>query len=76
MNPPRPPLADSGQGGAPGDEGQALVELIERTISPRTWDTNGGPGAVRYFGPTHSIVVRGTQDAHDELSGLIQALEK
>ncbi len=33
---------------------QALVDLIQRTISPSSWDVNGGNGSVRYFAPSRS----------------------
>ena len=38
-------------GGMVSDHGESLVELIESTITPDFWDTNGGPGVIRYYRP-------------------------
>jgi len=36
-------------GGALADQHEALIELIQNTIAPDTWDVNGGPGVIRYW---------------------------
>ena len=61
---------------APHDRGQELVELIQTTIAPDTWDTNGGLGTIVYFGPSKSLVVRQTSEVHGNLGGLIRDLRK
>ncbi len=44
------PIGSSGsRGGAALADFDSLIELIESTISPDTWDTVGGPGAVESF---------------------------
>jgi hypothetical protein len=60
--------------GPPADYGQDLVELIEATIAPSSWDTNGGPGTIRYFGPLRVIVVRQTSEVHEQLGDLLPQL--
>ena len=34
--------------------GEALVDLIEKTIAPESWDINGGPGSIVYYGNFHA----------------------
>jgi hypothetical protein len=63
-------------GGGDVDEGEALVELIESTIFPPSWERNGGLGTIRYFAPAQAIVVRQTDVAHDNLHELVEALRK
>jgi hypothetical protein len=61
-------------GGAPVDHGAELVRLIEHTIAPDFWDTNGGPGSIFYYAPLHALVVRATDDVHGSVSGLVDGL--
>ena len=56
-----------GQGGQPAgarpgapqsfDYGPELVDIIQTVISPKTWDINGGPGAVVYYAPLRVLVI-------------------
>ena len=46
--------------GAGRDFGQDLVELIEKTIAPDTWDVNGGRDTIMYYAPMRVLVVRQT----------------
>ena len=58
----------------PPDFGQDLVELIEQTINPAFWDTNGGPGTIVYYAPLRCIVVRATSEVHGNVGGLVGGL--
>jgi hypothetical protein len=60
-------------GGAqpPIDHGQELLELIQDTIVPTTWDVRGGNGVVRYWAPGHALIVRQTGDVHEQLGQLL-----
>jgi hypothetical protein len=62
--------------GGPVDRGQALVELIRRTIAPETWDVNGGLGTIYYWRPGRAIVVRQTSEVHHQLGGLVEQIER
>jgi len=62
------------QAGPPADYGQDLVELIEATIAPSSWDTNGGAGTIRYFGPLRVLVVRQTSEVHRQLGDVLPQL--
>jgi hypothetical protein len=59
---------------APPDYGQDLVELIEATIAPGSWDSQGGPGSIRYYSPLRVIVVRQTSEVHEQLGDLLPQL--
>ena len=61
-------------GGTVRDYGERLVELIERTIAPDFWDTNGGPGAIFYYEPLRVLVVRATTEVHHKLGGGLRGL--
>ena len=54
--------------------GWQLVELIERVVSPTFWESQGGPGTVRYFAMQRVLVVRATSDVHQQLKDLLTAL--
>lgn len=63
-------------GGAVNDHGQELIELIERTIKPDFWDTNGGPGSMFYYRPLMALVVSATSEVHGNVGGLLGALRR
>jgi len=73
------PASVFSQGSARGgraipDFGPGLVALIERTISPEFWDTNGGPGTIVYYQPLMCLVVRATTEVHHAIGGATGAL--
>jgi hypothetical protein len=75
------PMAGMGAGGAAGaavadDYGQQLVELIQATIAPHTWDTNGGPGSIYYWRPGRALVIRASDDVHEDIGGVIGQLQR
>lgn len=61
--------AATANNGRPADYGPELVALIEATISPDTWNINGGPGAIIYYGPRQAMVVSAPDDVHGEIGG-------
>lgn len=58
----------------PNDYGPDLVELIQQTISPATWDINGGNGAIVYYAPLRALVVRAPAEIHEQIGGLLGQL--
>jgi hypothetical protein len=60
----------------PPDNGQALVDLIRRTIAPASWNVNGGQGAIVYFRPSRVLVVRQRSEVHEQLQGVVRALRQ
>jgi len=74
-----PPGAAAGLGGAPmlaDDHGAALVELIQKTIRPTSWDINGGPGSIYYWYPGRALVIRQTDEAHEAIGGVLDQLQR
>lgn len=55
---------------------QPLIELITSTVQPTTWDAQGGPGAVRQFDTSLSLVVSQTQEVHEEIENLLKQLRR
>lgn len=79
--PPVQPLV--GGGGAPArgrqpndDYGQQLVDLIQKTIAPSTWDVNGGLGTIYYWRPGRALVVRQTGEVHDQMGDALGQLRR
>jgi hypothetical protein len=63
-------------GGRPGapqsfDYGPELVDIIQTVISPKTWDINGGPGAVVYYAPLRVLVVSAPDDVHPQIGNVL-----
>jgi hypothetical protein len=56
------------------DYGPELVELIQATISPATWDINGGNGSVVYFAPLRVLVVSAPGTVHNQIGGVLGQL--
>ncbi len=57
-------------------EGQELVELIQKTIRTQTWESNGGPGQIQYWGQQKVLVISQTLEAHEEISALLEMLRR
>jgi len=62
--------------GGAADGGEALVELIQKTIAPATWEINGGKGTIYYFHQRKVLVIRQTSEVHGEMGGLIDGLRR
>ena len=66
-----------GQRRAPNDDyGQQLVELIQKTVAPSTWDVNGGLGTIYYWRPGRALVVRQTGEVHDRMGDTLDQLRR
>ncbi len=53
-----------------------LIGLITSTIGRSSWAEVGGPGTIDYFPLTMSLVVNQTQDIHEQIQDLLQALRR
>ncbi len=51
-----------------------LISLIEATVEPESWLMNGGRGTIRYYAPLQVLVIRNTQQVHDELGGVLHQM--
>ena len=56
------------------DHGPQLVDLIQQTISPQTWDVNGGLGTIYYWRPGRAMVIRQTGEVHRQIGGLLEQM--
>ena len=65
-----------GGGAADDDDGDELVELIETVIAPDSWDVNGGPGSIYYWKNWRVLIVRQTDEVHENLGGAIEQLRR
>ena len=68
---PAGPLAGAGP---TFDYGPDLVDLIQRTISPATWDINGGNSSIVYFSPLRVIVVTAPGTVHGQVGDVLGQL--
>jgi hypothetical protein len=72
--------ADSKQslagGGAIAARAQELIDLIQNTIEPDSWDVNGGGGTIRFFPQLNVLVIRNTGEVHYEVGGALDVLRK
>jgi len=69
-------LRAAGRPGQVPDYGQQLVELIQRTIAPASWDVNGGPGTIQYWRPGRALVVRQTDEIHERIGDVLKQLDR
>lgn len=54
----------------------SLMELVVATVEPGSWDEVGGQASVRPFETTLSLVIRQTQQAHEEIQDLLAQLRR
>jgi hypothetical protein len=64
--------------GGPLDEPNArvLIDLIQNTIAPESWEVNGGRGSIRYYSLYQALVVRQTGEVHHQLGGGLEQFRK
>jgi len=72
---PAIPFGSPGAGGRQTDF-QSLIDLIQSTIAPETWDVIGGRGAIKPFETNLSLVVNQTQEVHEKLADLLEQLRR
>ena len=53
-----------------------LINLIQETIAPDTWEQNGGTGRMAPFPSNLSLVVTQTQQVHDQIQDLLERLRE
>jgi hypothetical protein len=63
--------------GAPDTQGAAdLIELIQNTIAPDSWEARGGRGTIMYFPPRQVLVIRQTGEVHEQFQDLVRQLRR
>lgn len=73
---PLPPFGQAPMQVQADDAGEDLAKLIEDVIAPDSWESRGGPGVIRYWGPGKSLVVRQTPEAHEGVINLLEQLRR
>jgi hypothetical protein len=68
------PAAPAGAAVGTIDYGPELAELIQATVSPATWDINGGPGAIVYYAPLRVLVVSAPGEVHGGVADVLGQL--
>jgi general secretion pathway protein D len=53
-----------------------LINLIQETIAPDSWEANGGTGRMAAFPSNLSLVVTQTQQVHDQIQDLLERLRE
>ncbi|MGQ9504447.1 MAG: hypothetical protein ACUVQR_06025 [Thermogutta sp.] len=65
-----------GMGGAALADFDSLIDLIETTVAPNSWDSVGGPGSISPFPTNLSLVISQTQEIHEQISDLLEQLRR
>lgn len=56
------------------DFGPDLVQLIENTINPDSWQSNGGSGVIHYYRPLRILVISASSQVHDNVTDLLNQI--
>lgn len=65
-----------GLGGGSNADFDSLIELITSTVDPESWQEVGGPGTISPYATNHVLVVRQTQEVHEEIRDLLEQLRR
>ncbi len=69
---------NSPPGGAAGGSSfadfQSLIDLIQTTVVPDTWEALGGPSTMAPYPQNLSLVISTTSDVHDQIADLLDSL--
>ncbi len=63
-------------GSGSGADFDSLIELIQKTVDPNTWEANAGPGSIAPFETNLSLVVSQTQEVHEKIVELLEQLRR
>ncbi|MGH7134554.1 MAG: hypothetical protein ACREHD_02375 [Pirellulales bacterium] len=53
-----------------------MIENIDGSIAPATWDNVGGPGAIEEFVNSGALVISQTTEIHEEIAAYLKALRE
>jgi uncharacterized phage infection (PIP) family protein YhgE len=67
-------LLARGGGAVSDDLGEELIQLIQHTINPASWNVNGGTSSIYYYRPVMALVVRASSEVHENLGNGLNAL--
>lgn len=66
----------AGAGGAAFADFESLIDLIQTTIEPDSWEAIGGNGTMREYPQNLSLVISTTSDIHDQIQDLLESLRR
>ncbi len=58
------------------ESGEELVEVIQTTIHPDSWERNGGNGTIQYWRQGSRLIIRQTDENHEEIQNLLNQLRR
>ncbi|SMP76837.1 general secretion pathway protein D [Neorhodopirellula lusitana] len=65
-----------GRGGGSMADFDSLMQLIQQTIEPDTWEALGGVGTMAPYPQNLSLVISTTSDVHDQIVDLLESLRR
>jgi general secretion pathway protein D len=71
-----PPGGGGGAGGAAFADFDSLMQLIQTTIEPDSWEELGGSGTMMEYPQNLSLVISTTSDVHDQILDLLESLRR
>lgn len=74
FGPGNPPMSGGAAGGGAFADFQSLIDLIQTTVVPDTWEALGGPSTMAPYPQNLSLVISTTSDVHDQISDLLDSL--
>jgi beta-lactamase regulating signal transducer with metallopeptidase domain len=54
----------------------SLIELITSVVAPTTWEDADGPGSIAPFEENLSLIIRQTEEVHEEIVDLLEQLRR
>jgi hypothetical protein len=70
------PIAGFPAGGKKEVDASTLLQIIEKTVSPKSWEKAGGSGSVQFFPMGMALVVYQSADVQDEIASLLANLRR
>jgi hypothetical protein len=58
------------------DDLEDLVNVIATSVEPKSWAENGGTGTIEYYYRSRALVVRQTNEVHEQIVDLLAALRR
>lgn len=55
---------------------EPLIDLITSTVSPTSWDENGGAGSIAPFTRAGALAIGATREVHEEIDSLLERLRE
>lgn len=71
-----PPMGGGAAGGGSFADFQSLMDLIQTTIVPDTWEALGGPSSMSPYPQNLSLVISTTSEVHDQIADLLESLRR